>query len=176
MENYVSQIHHVKGFMSPEDAETIHKHAVKFGESFNMHGNNEKEFKVYTYHEIEANEKPVLSLMQEYAHKVYEHVLKTYGGEFENFNPHKTHIARFETGHGMHDHYDSSRPNDIATIVYLNSDYEGGEIHFPDYDISIKPEPGDLLCFPDQPKFVHGVKEITSGTRYTTPRWFTRIV
>jgi hypothetical protein len=23
---------------------------------------------------------------------------------------------------------------------------------------------------------VHGVKPITSGTRYTTPRWFTRIV
>jgi hypothetical protein len=176
MEEYVSQIHHIEGFMNPEDAKTIYDHAVKFDSSFNMHGNNEKEFKVYTYHEIEANEKSVLNLMQDYAYRVYDHVLKTYGEPFEPFNPHKTHIARFEEGHGMHDHFDSSRPNDIATLVYLNENYEGGEIYFPDYNISIKPKPGDLLCFPDQPRFVHGVKPITSGTRYTTPRWFTRIV
>ena len=176
MENYVSQIHHIKGFMKAEDAERIHQHAVNFNDSFSMHGNNEKEFKVYTYHEIEANEKDVLDLMQIYAKKVYDHVVETYGSPFEDFNPHKTHIARFEEGHGMHDHFDSSRPNDIATLVYLNDNYEGGEIHFPDYGISIKPEPGDLLCFPDQPRFVHGVRAITKGTRYTTPRWFTRIV
>jgi predicted 2-oxoglutarate/Fe(II)-dependent dioxygenase YbiX len=103
-------------------------------------------------------------------------VLSTYGESFEPFNPHKTHIAKFEEGHGMHEHFDSSRPNDIATLVYLNDDYEGGEIYFPDYKISIKPEPGDLLCFPDQPRYVHGVKEIITGTRFTTPRWFTRIV
>lgn len=172
----MSQIHHIKGFMKAEDAERIHQHAVKFDDGFNMHGNNEKEFKVYTYHEIEANEKEVLDLMQIYARKVYDHVIATYGEPFEDFNPHKTHIARFEEGHGMHDHFDSSRPNDIATLVYLNNNYEGGEIYFPDYNISIKPEPGDLLCFPDQPRFVHGVKAITKGTRYTTPRWFTRIV
>jgi hypothetical protein len=176
MEKDTSQINYIKGFMSPEDAERIYQHAKRFDDGFKMHGNNEKEFKVYTYHEIEANEKEVLNLMQDYAFRVYDYVLKTYGGPFQEFNPHKTHIARFEEGHGMHDHFDSSRPNDIATLVYLNSDYEGGEIYFPDYDIVIKPEPGDLLCFPDQPAYVHGVKTIKSGTRYTTPRWFTRIV
>ena len=176
MEEYVSQIHHVKGFMSKEDAEIIYNHAVKFNDSFNGHGNNEKEFMVYTYHEIEANEKSVLDILQASAIKVYEHVLKTYSGPFQEFNPHKTHIARFDTGQGMHEHFDSSRPNDIATLVYLNDNYGGGEIYFPDYDISIKPEPGDLLCFPDQPRFVHGVNPISDGTRYTTPRWFTRIV
>jgi hypothetical protein len=139
MEDYVSQIHHIKGFMKAEDAEIIYKHAVKFNDSFNMHGNNEKEFKVYTYHEIESNEKEVLELMQVYARKVYDHILETYGKSFEDFNPHKTHIARFEEGHGMHVHYDSSRPNDIATLVYLNNDYDGGEIYFPDYPRFLQP-------------------------------------
>jgi len=176
MEDYVSQIHHFKGFMKPEDAKKIYDHAVKFNDSFNMHGNNEKEFKVYTYHEIEADDRQTLDLMQYYALKVFNHVKETYGGPFLEFNPHKTHFARFEEGHGMHNHYDASRPNDIATVVYLNNDYEGGEIHFPDYGIEIKPEPGDLLCFPDEPHFVHGVKPILKGTRYTTPRWFPRIV
>jgi len=176
MEDYVSQIHHIKGFMNADDAAKIYNHAKNFPNGFTMHGNNEKEFKVYTYHEIEANDPSILELMQEYALKVYNHVLNTYGESFEPFNPHKTHIAKFEEGHGMHEHFDSSRPNDIATLVYLNDDYEGGEIYFPDYQISIKPEPGDLLCFPDQPRYVHGVKEIIAGTRFTTPRWFTRIV
>jgi len=176
MEDYVSQIHHIKGFMNPDDAAKIYNHAKRFDDGFKMHGNNEKEFKVYTYHEIENNEPEILALMQEYALKVYNHVLETYGEAFEPFNPHKTHIAKFDEGHGMHVHFDSSRPNDIATLVYLNDDYLGGEIYFPDYQISIKPEPGDLLCFPDQPRYVHGVKEILKGTRYTTPRWFTRIV
>ena len=76
----------------------------------------------------------------------------------------------------MHEHFDSTKPNDIATLIYLNDDYLGGEIYFPDYDISIKPEAGDLVSFPDTPDFVHGVRTILSGTRYTAPRWFTRIV
>jgi predicted 2-oxoglutarate/Fe(II)-dependent dioxygenase YbiX len=42
--------------------------------------------------------------------------------------------------------------------------------------MSFKPEPGDLLCFPDNTNFIHGVKPIVKGTRFTLPRWFTRIV
>jgi predicted 2-oxoglutarate/Fe(II)-dependent dioxygenase YbiX len=76
----------------------------------------------------------------------------------------------------MHEHFDISKPNDIATLIYLNNDYSGGEIYFPEYDISHKPEPGDLLCFPDNPDYVHGVSSISNGVRYTIPRWFTRIV
>ena len=176
MEEYVSQIHHIKGFINPEDAKVMYDHAVKFKDHFNMHGNNEKEFKVYTYHEIEADDRKVLALMQYYALKLYGHVKESYGGSFLEFNPNKTHFACFEEGHGMHAHYDSSKPNDIATVTYLNNDYDGGEIYFPEYEIEIKPEPGDLICFPDDPNFVHGVKPILKGTRYTTPRWFTRIV
>ena len=88
----------------------------------------------------------------------------------------KTHIAKFVEGRGMHEHFDASRPKDIATLVYLNDEYQGGDIYFPKYEMSFKPEPGDLLCFPDNPDFVHGVKPIIKGTRFTLPRWFTRIV
>ncbi len=176
MQDNVSQIKYIKSFMPKDDAIKISEYAKKNTECFKEFGNGEKEFTVHTYHGIEKNNKDILELMQSYAKKVYEYVVSTYDGPFEQFNEFKTHIAKFVPGNGMHEHFDSTRPNDIATLVYLNDDYVGGDIYFPEYDISFKPEPGDLLTFPDNPKFIHGVKAITEGIRYTTPRWFTRIV
>jgi hypothetical protein len=176
MEEFTSQIHYVKGFMPKDVVDRITSYAKDHTLLFDEFGNGEKEFTVHTYHGIERNDPELLKTMQEYANKVYEFVKEKYDGPFQDFYETKTHIAKFMPGWGMHEHYDASRPNDIATLVYLNDDYIGGEIYFPAYDISYKPEPGDLLCFPDNPDFIHGVKEIKDGVRYTTPRWFTRIV
>jgi hypothetical protein len=176
MQNFIDQIHYVKGFMPKDVAASIEEYAKDHTLLFDEFGNGEKEFTVHTYHAIEKHDPELLKVMQEYANKVYEFVKEKYEGPFQDFYETKTHIAKFMPGWGMHEHYDASRPNDIATLVYVNDDYLGGEIYFPSYDISYKPEPGDLLCFPDNPDFVHGVKEIKDGIRYTTPRWFTRIV
>ena len=169
-------IKHEKEFMSKEDAQRISEYAKMHDGLFNHFGNNEKEFTVHTHEEIAKRDQEVLDLINYYARKVYSFVGQEYPGPFVDFDVYKTHIARFEEGRGMHKHFDSTKPNDIATLIYLNDDYTGGEVFFPDHGISIKPEPGDLVCFPDTPDFVHGVNPITSGIRYTTPRWFTRIV
>lgn len=172
----LDKIKYVEGFMPAEIAHKISEYAKAHTDLFVDYGNGEKEFTVHTYREIAENDIEVLKLMQEYAHKVYDFVLENYEGPFQDFIDEKTHIAKFVAGNGMHEHFDSSRPNDIATLVYLNDDYVGGDIYFPKYNISYKPKPGDLLCFPDNPDYVHGVKTIDLGTRYTAPRWFTRIV
>ena len=52
-------------------------------------------------------------------------------------------------------------------MYYLNDDYEGGEIFFPDYNLKIKPKPNSLLMFPGNENYAHGVKEVTKGFRYT---------
>jgi hypothetical protein len=57
--------------------------------------------------------------------------------------------------------------NKYASILYLNDDYEGGEIYFPQHDVSIFPGAGSLLVFKGSHEFLHGVKEITRGDRYT---------
>jgi len=176
MKEFTTQIHYVPGFMPKDIAQSLSNYSKNHTLLFNEFGNGEKEFTVHTYHGIEKNDPELLLIMQEWALKVYNFVVENYDTDFEDFNPHKTHIAKFLPGDGMHEHYDSSRPKDIATILYLNDDYVGGDIYFPKYNISFKPEPGDLLTFPDNPDFVHGVKAIEDGTRYTTPRWFTRIV
>ncbi len=63
----------------------------------------------------------------------------------------------------------------ISTLIYLNDDYVGGEISFPEYEISIKPEARELIIFPSH--FLHEVKptyELLGGKeRCTLPMFYT---
>lgn len=54
-----------------------------------------------------------------------------------------------------------------SSIVYLNDDYKGGDIHFTGHNITISPSAGSLLLFPATTMYPHEVKEITLGNRYT---------
>jgi hypothetical protein len=58
---------------------------------------------------------------------------------------------------------------DIASLFYINDDYEGGELYFPLQGIQIKPKSGAAYFFPGDKEYIHGVTEITSGMRYTCP-------
>jgi hypothetical protein len=166
------QIRVEKGFFDKEDCKRVTEYARKYSNIFESHQNTE--FTIHTYNEF--LDKEILSILEKNSMRVYDYVWDNYPGPFVEWNRFKIHIAKFEVGSSMHEHFDVSRPNDIANLVYLNDDYEGGEIYFPHLDFSFKAEPGDLLTFPDNPDFVHGVKEITSGTRFTLPQWYTRIV
>ena len=64
--------------------------------------------------------------------------------------------------------------HDVATVLYYNDDFDGGEITFPSTDISIKPKPGMLVMFPCTEFYGHGVKEILSGERYMSAHFWTR--
>lgn len=57
--------------------------------------------------------------------------------------------------------------NKYVGILYLNNDYKGGELYFPEHDIEFKPAAYSYICFPGGVENIHGVKEITEGTRYT---------
>jgi predicted 2-oxoglutarate/Fe(II)-dependent dioxygenase YbiX len=63
--------------------------------------------------------------------------------------------------------------NHLPVLIYLNNDYEGGEIKFELHNLSIKPNPGDFIVFPGNLHYPHEVTEVVSGIRYTLPIWFT---
>lgn len=78
----------------------------------------------------------------------------------------------------LHDGPDAGLPNDfpyydIASLFYLNDDYEGGELYFPLQEIQFKPKRGSAYFFPGDKNFIHGVTEIKSGIRYTCPFFWT---
>lgn len=63
--------------------------------------------------------------------------------------------------------------NHLPVHIYLNDDYEGGEVNFPTHGLSIKPNVGDFIVFPGNMHYAHEVAKVLSGTRYTLPIWFT---
>jgi hypothetical protein len=54
----------------------------------------------------------------------------------------------------------------ISSVVYLNDDYEGGEISYPRHDLIIKPEAGDILINPSTFVYEHSSLEVKSGQKY----------
>jgi hypothetical protein len=85
--------------------------------------------------------------------------------------------GQFQNPHAdkeLHEGADAGTPNDfpyydIASLFYLNDDYEGGELYFPLQDIQFKPKRGAAYFFPGDMNYVHGVTEIKNGIRYTCP-------
>jgi hypothetical protein len=74
----------------------------------------------------------------------------------------------------LHEGPDAGKPNDfpqydIASLFYINDDYEGGELYFPLQKVQFKPKRGAAYFFPGDKEYIHGVTEITSGLRYTCP-------
>lgn len=73
-------------------------------------------------------------------------------------------------GYGPHTDFmalpDQTYEQVSATILaYLHDpeDFEGGEIFFPDYDVTIRPKKGSILIFGN--KVRHGVTDVISGRR-----------
>lgn len=90
--------------------------------------------------------------------------------------PNTAHAQKWVEGAYANPHSDNSdfdgnpnafEINKYVGILYLNRDYEGGELYFPDHGISIRPEAGMFITFPGGHENIHGVTEITKGTRYT---------
>lgn len=58
-------------------------------------------------------------------------------------------------------------------VLYLNEDFDGGYLNFPDMDITIKPKKLSLVIFDS--KEVHRITEVSSGVRIAMPIWATNI-
>lgn len=87
-------------------------------------------------------------------------------------------LVKWKPGSSLAAHKDGQEifPPDITVggLVYLNDDYRGGELYFPDIDKIIKPVYGDLVFFPCH--YLHEVKVIDNSAdvyRYTLPLFYT---
>lgn len=78
-------------------------------------------------------------------------------------------IQRMQSGVELKSHTDQHTDPSIryAAILYINDDYNDGELFFKNIDISVRPKPKCLLIFPGNEKYEHGVKHVSDGpTRY----------
>jgi len=91
-------------------------------------------------------------------------------------------FARWPVGYELRPHADSEEPNgrehqfphrNFASIIYLNDDFEGCEIFFPNRELEMKHIPGLLIVFPGTLNYLHGIHKIISGVRNTIAMFHT---
>jgi hypothetical protein len=81
-------------------------------------------------------------------------------------------ISKYFAGKSMGSHvdnYNNDLNKTISVVLYLNDDYEGGELNFSEQGICIKPDAGSLVIFPSQKPYYHESKTIINGVKYMTP-------
>ena len=59
----------------------------------------------------------------------------------------------------------------MSMIVSLNSDYDEGQIRFPEQDVELRLEQGSALLFPPYWTHPHQVAAPVNGSRYTINTW-----
>src|SRR5256885_8163896 len=93
-------------------------------------------------------------------------------------------IYRYDQGVGFVTHHDEvtmielerARLNgqpvisgNLTTILFLNhpQEYGGGALYFEDPPLEVRPPRGTLVAFPASRDFMHGVRQVEYGERYT---------
>jgi hypothetical protein len=86
-------------------------------------------------------------------------------------------IQRQYSGVALTEHVDNHTDPSLvyAMVAYLNDDYNGGEVFFSKFGLSMKPKAGTLLAFPTTEQWTHGVTEVEDGpVRYVLPIFISR--
>lgn len=82
-------------------------------------------------------------------------------------------LLKYSGGQEYKAHYDggTSIGRCISALVYLNSDFDGGEIEFVNFGVKVKPQPGMLILFPSNYAYRHVAHPVTNGTKYNLVTW-----
>jgi hypothetical protein len=85
-------------------------------------------------------------------------------------------VSGYQKGESLKPHYDGLKPDlatpagyesrDVSSVLYLNSGFTGGVLHFPNLGVSVSPRRGMLALFPSSEKYTHYVTPVDSGVRF----------
>jgi predicted 2-oxoglutarate/Fe(II)-dependent dioxygenase YbiX len=98
----------------------------------------------------------------------------------------KGHIATYSNGQNIGCHSDSAIPldkdykpinqmplhNTVTAGLSWTSNYEGGDLHYRMWDVSVRLEAGDVIMYPSTYLGAHEVSPVTGGERIVYLQWF----
>lgn len=166
----------IEDFISQSDIDAIYDYCYSINEWVSQSVSNTDS--ISTAATMKQNAPDVYDILQGYHREVHRLIEHKFG---RKLLLDETGIRRWDAGEFQGIHADGETfdglPNDTyivdyGSIMYINDNYEGGEIFFPAYDIEFKPKPGTLVFFPSSTYYVHGVRMVTAGVRYTSPHFW----
>lgn len=63
---------------------------------------------------------------------------------------------------------------DFSILLYLNDEFQGGSLAFPNFGLRLAPRAGMLVVFPSDHRFVHCAEPIDGGERVVLVSWCAR--
>jgi hypothetical protein len=83
-------------------------------------------------------------------------------------------ILKYSGSAEYHAHYDHSPDTRrvFSLVASLGEAESGGELEFPNFDLTIKLEAGSVILFPSNFPYTHIAHPVTSGTKYSMVTWF----
>jgi hypothetical protein len=173
----------IENFIESEDLALINNFLNKYRDDDEFMGGKDLREK-----EVRKVDPVVANMLDKYEHKTFkvikEMFIDGYGIPVKRipFNP--VHFIKWIPGMNSKEHADCEKPDgtpawtadfykyNISVLMYPNNDYTGGEIIFPEYNLTFKPQPGSFILFPGNNNYKHIVNRVDSGVRYTMPSWY----
>lgn len=87
-------------------------------------------------------------------------------------------LLKYAKGAEYRGHVDHSSKNGrvFSIVAFVNDDFDGGELNFPLFNLSVKPKAGMALCFPSNFPYFHYANPVGSSndndTKYSLVTWF----
>lgn len=83
---------------------------------------------------------------------------------FKNFE----YIRRIRDSKTLLPHFDSQLDITVEAglVIYINDEYDGGEIYYTNKDIVHKPKANSIVIHPANKEYTHGVNSVKNGDRY----------
>jgi hypothetical protein len=83
-------------------------------------------------------------------------------------------VLKYSGGGEYHIHHDHHPVNArvLSLVACLGGDFEGGELEFNNFDVSIKLEKNSVILFPSNFPYTHIAHPVPTGTKYSLVTWF----
>ena len=101
-------------------------------------------------------------------------------GKDLGFLPNEVTVRKYFPPAQMGPHIDCEEDDEEARltasiVLYLNDNYTGGDLSFPEQGIKIKPEAGSLVIFPSVKPYFHASTPLISGNKYMCPAFMFKV-
>lgn len=168
----------IENFIAPEHLQMLQDYCATIQE-WHSGGGDTGSDSLSSYRAMEQNAPELYKIMRGYMKDIQDKLEFKFGRNLERAEP---GIRRWVPGEYIDLHADGETaagiPSfayivDYGSIIYINDDYEGGELWFPAYKLKFKPKAGTLVFFPSNNRYAHCVTEVSSGLRFTSAHFWT---
>jgi predicted 2-oxoglutarate/Fe(II)-dependent dioxygenase YbiX len=182
-QNIIEKPEEVVYFLENENQEYQNNNGIGYWEKWQTSGKEPYQFgekKTINYEKIKNSENKTKNFFNKIDIAINKVLLDYKEKNTEDIGePQSYGISKYFTEKEMGEHVDFNLKSmkrqgnfmfpTVSSVLYLNDDYEGGEIEFPRQKIFIKPSSGSMIVFPSTEPFYHKSNKIISGNKYVVP-------